>query len=916
MAVVSFDSSLLLGYYQAQLGTFAAYSSSQSAAQSASTTSSSSTSSSNASATANDVTPWSVTPPAQESRDAQVLNLTNFVDTSNVPVLSGSASDAQTEQDNQKLFALYTAVNNLSYLASMSQRDGTTTGQMAGYNARFQQGLQQVENYIANTTFNNFTLQAATPSSSVTSTAQVPLPTFTYNTGTLVSDDDLSSPLPGLSTSDSFTISVKKGSATTNVAIDLSQVQGPLTLDNVIKYVNQQLSANGFASRFQKVITSGTIDDLEDASFGLQITPAANESLSLSAAQSAPALYVTDTSGLTTTTEDATADNQGRLIKLTNLSNPKADFSTNTDPSNGTTTGNATVVDSSGNVYTLGNATGDFGSQLNQGSQDVYLSKYDSAGNLQWTELVGSAGTAAGTSLALNPNGGVTVVGSTNADLTSTAVADGNQDSFVTRFDANGSNVWTTQIQTLNQNQAAAVSVDSSGNVYIGGQTTGPIGAGQTKVGGNDAYIAKLDNKGKVVYEQQFGTTANDSVAATALTASGNLVVASMQNGHAILSEYTGGDATQAPAWTYDLGDLQPGGAISGLSVANGKICVSGTTQNAALNGGTVANAGSGGLDAFVFQATDNGTSLAANSISYIGTSATDKAGGVTVGTDGTVYLTGTTSGTFAGQTRQDDTTTNMFVAALKSDGSVQWVRQYGGLDGQSTGTGIAIDTQGGSVLDALGLPRGAVGGDQTADLMSSTTLRAGDSFQVAISSTMDRTFTITIDPGETLQSLVTKLNGQLWGAGKASITYGSGGSALRIQVNSGVTAKFIAGPAGLDALGRLGINSNTVLTDGQSTTGSTVKSQSFGLGLSTNMDISTSTSAGAAKAMLQSVLSAIQKAYQSTNTPTTASTADSSSSSDGTVTAALQSQLASYNLALSILGGTSTSSSSTSVIS
>ena len=39
--------------------------------------------------------------------------------------------------------------------------------------------------------------------------------------------------------------------------------------------------------------------------------------------------------------------------------------------------------------------------------QDVYLSKYDSAGNLQWTQLLGSSGSASGYSLALNPQGGV-----------------------------------------------------------------------------------------------------------------------------------------------------------------------------------------------------------------------------------------------------------------------------------------------------------------------------------------------------------------------------------------------------------------------------------------------------------------------------------------------------------------------------
>src|SRR6201999_4382804 len=128
-----------------------------------------------------------------------------------------------------------------------------------------------------------------------------------YDTRTLTSDANLSNPLPGLSASQSFTISVKKGGATTDVPIDLSQVNGPLTLDNVISYVNQQLSAAGFASRFHRTITKGSIDDPENASYGMEVAPSGIETVSLSAPAATPALYVAGNSGVTTTTDDQTA---------------------------------------------------------------------------------------------------------------------------------------------------------------------------------------------------------------------------------------------------------------------------------------------------------------------------------------------------------------------------------------------------------------------------------------------------------------------------------------------------------------------------------------------------------------------------------------------------------------------------------
>ncbi|MBV9992718.1 MAG: hypothetical protein JOZ72_15670 [Alphaproteobacteria bacterium] len=896
VSFASFDPSTLLSYYQSKMPQAPSLASSHASARK--------------SATAADAPPWEATAAPKESRDADVMATTNFLDTSKVPLSKGSTVDAETEQDNQKLFALYTAVNNLSYLASMSKRDGMTAGQLGGFNTRFQDGLRQVRDYIANTTFNNFTLQASAPASSVTSAAGTAFGSFTYKTRTLAGDDKASSPLPGLNASQSFAITVKKGGVATDVAIDLSQVGGGLTLDNVIAYVNQQLSAQGFASRFHRSLTKGSIDDPENASYGIEVAPAGTESLSFKSDASAPALYVAGNSGVTTATDDTKADQQGRLIKLTDLAGSQTGaFSATANPTSGLTTAQATVVDSSGNVYVVGNATGDFGNQINQGSQDTYLTKYDSAGNVQWTQLLGSAGTASAYSLALDPTGGVVVAGSTTGTVMQGAVADGNADSFVAKYDATGNQTWAKQIQTLANNQAASVSVDATGNVYIGGQVKGVIGKGQSNNGGLDAYVAKLDNKGKTVYEQQYGTSGTDSAAATATTSDGGLVVASVVNGHAIVSKYANGDATQPPLWSQDLGALQAGGTIGGMTVANGKIYLTGTTTNPSLTAGgaaTVAHAGSGGMDAYVFSLGGDGTP---GTVTYVGTGAGDKGNAVTVGSDGTVYLAGTTGGTFAGQSRNVPNVDNLFVSALNTDGTIQWTRQYGGADGTSTGQGIAFDASGSSVLDALGLPRGQMSFNQTVDLTQSTTLRAGDSFQIKLAGAATRTAKITIEKGETLTSLVRKINIEMQNAGKASVSYGSGNETLKIAVNSGVTASLIAGPDTTDALARLGLSPQTLTsTDDKNTTNA---STAYGLGLPKSADISTSSGGGAARAQLLSVLTAIQKIYQSENKPASIPSVGNAS---GTVSPQVTSRLANYSLALDMLSGSSSSSSASSL--
>lgn len=908
-SIVSFDSSSLINYYNAKINVAV-----NNASRGATATPSANSSSS--SAASGGAPPWQTsTKQSQEAQDAQTLSVSNFFQ-NNTQLTS--VGNSKSGQDNQNLFSLYQAVTLLSNLANMSTRDGMTSGQLTGFNTRFQSGLAQVQSFLKSTDFNNFTLQAATPGATATSAVSIPFAPMQYAGGTIATGDAIKDPLSGVSTSDDFTVSVKKGSATTAIDINLANVQGPLTADNIVSYVNQQISGAGFSTRFSRVITSGTIDDPDTLKYGIAISDVPSETVTLSSAAATPSLYIAGNVGSATgsinasTGTETAADQSGRLLKLSNLdSAPTSEFSQNISTKTGITTAAATAVDSNGNVYVVGNTTGSFGNQLNQGSQDVYLTKYDSAGNVQWTRLLGSAATASGYSLAVDPTGGVVVSGSTTDNLIQTGIADGKADSFVSKYTSDGDQSWTQQVPALSANQAQAVTVDSSGNVYIGGQVTGLIGSGQTNNGSADGYVAKLDKTGKFVFKQQLGTSGADQVSQMATTSDGGLVVASVQNGHAILSKYAGGDATTTPVWQVDLGDLQAGGAISGIAVSGDQIYLSGTTANTSLNAGgaaTIANASTGGSDAFVFSLTDNGTSAAPETTSYVGTSAKDTGGALTVGADGAVYLTGTTTGTFAGQSRNVANTNNMFVAALNTDGSVKWTQQYGGADGVSTGAGIAIDTQGSSVLDALGLPHGKITVPQPFALSANTTLREGDSFEIDVAGDAARKITIRIAKGETLQSLATKINGEMAFVGSAKVGYAHGGETLQISVNAGVTATLAPGSEGFDALGRLGITAGVLskgAAKGSSSTATSSGTQVYGLGLVGTLDLSNQSNAKMAALTMKTVLSSIQNAYNKSNAPasSTAGTTAASSSS-GTAPSYLTSQIASYSAALAMFGG------------
>jgi hypothetical protein len=861
--------------------------------------------------------PWdiSIKKPAQEIQDVSARSSTAYFDPKDRTLLSSQTTTANAGSqieallasrlskpsdgnnkfaaDNDRLFALYSALDRLDYIAKMANRDGAVDGQRPGLNKDFQNGLTQVLGFIQKAPFDNLTMLPGQKTASAQTDVAIAYPKSNYTGGTVTGDSKVFDAVPGVSASDKFTISITKAGVSTDVPIDLANVAGTLNLDNIDAYVNQQLTAAGFATRFSRVQTGGAIAD-RTATWGLEIQNRPGETVTLSSDLAKPAIYLAGAAGKAT-------DSQGKLIKLVGLDGtPASAFAAKIAPDSGTASAKATAVDADGNVYVVGNASGSFGSEVNQASQDVYLSKYDSAGNVQWTILLGAADTASGFGLAVDSvNGGVVISGSVKGDLTPSAIGD-NSDSFVAKYDASGNQKWLRQVAPASDDSANSVAVDSSGNVFVGGQVTGAIAAGQTSAGGQDAYVTKLDSKGALLFNHQFGTTGSDAAVATAVAGDGNLIVASQQNGHAILTKYAGADSTSAAMWQVDLGDLQ-GGSIGGLTISGGKVYLAGTTANGALTAGgaaSVANASSGGTEAFVFSATDNGASATPDFVSYVGTGAAETGGGVAV-TNGKIYLTGTTTGTFAGQSRSVSDTHNMFVAQLSTAGALDWAQQYGGLDGESRGLAIAADPSGASVLDALKLARGKIDNNQSNAVESQTSARAGDYFTLQIEDkTGTRNVKITIAKGETMRSLALKINGALLFDGKATALPVKGGQALKIAVSEGVKVKLVAGAKDFDALAGLGLKPQLLTNDGKSGTAASTNSgpQTIGLGIDGGINLLDKQAAAHAHVVILGAMAQIKLAYNTLNAPpSTKSLAQNAANAP----AYLQTQLGSYQTAL-----------------
>lgn len=145
----------------------------------------------------------------------------------------------------------------------------------------------------------------------------------------------------------------------------------------------------------------------------------------------------------------------------------------------------------------------------------------------------------------------------------------------------------------------------------------------------------------------------------------------------------------------------------------------------------------------------------AGDAVAYYGGAGADQVSAVTVA-NGQLWLTGTAKAALPGLDpvgKQDG-----FVAALDvGAGAVAYAQRFTAQDQTDAPEAIAVDAGGGSVLDRLGLPKGTIQSGGSTLLTLSTSLRAGDQFQIRQGSSRTPV-TITIDPQETLATLSAKI--------------------------------------------------------------------------------------------------------------------------------------------------------------
>ncbi len=565
----------------------------------------------------------------------------------------------------------------------------------------------------------------------------------------------------------------------------------------------------------------------------------------------------------------------------------------------------AVAAGSDGSVYVLADLNGDSATSAIKGTRDVALFKYDSAGKLSFTHMLGAAQSSSGFAMAVSANGKVAIAGAVEGGLTNAGAGTGGADSFVSLIDADGKEVWTARRGATADDEALALAFAPDGGIIVAGRTESALGPALA-LGGSDAYVRGFSAAGGELFTRQFGAAGADAATALLVRDDGaggvEIFSGGVEDNRGIVRRFTySATAGLAAGATRDIGYFL-NGAINALAADGTSLYVGGEIGADRLGLGAAARGAVAGQEGFVVRMHAGLVSNTADRATYLGSAQDDAVKGLAI-VGGDVYAAGVSGGVLAGQGGAKAKAG--FLTRLDGAGEAAWTRSFNSAAGAFALSGLAVDQSGASALDGLGLPRGVVSTLDSAGLVNRSALRVGDEFKIGADGR--RATAIRIGENDTLASLVSAINSAVGSAGRAEIIRENGAERIKISAHSGKAVRIGAGRAGRDALPALGLGEGIVATNVAGRGGL----KTFGLSLiAADLKLDSKANITRTKAELSAAISIVRQAYDALLYPNAKELSAAEKALEARRQNAgpgpdyLNAQLANYRAALARLGG------------
>jgi len=395
-----------------------------------------------------------------------------------------------------------------------------------------------------------------------------------------------------------------------------------------------------------------------------------------------PSAYFTNYTTYTVSLDNTITDSAGNAITASNFSFTAALWQGIKElGSGGSTFGTDIATGSDDSVYALGVTDNSLYGETRTGSQDTYLIRYNAVGQRQWTRLLGVAGTATGShAIALDSSDNLYIVGDTQGDLDGNTLT-GIMDGYLSKYSSDGTRQWTKLVGVSGEMvQGMAVATDSYDNVYVAWNTSAAL-HGNTQTGYNDFALTKYDTAGTRQWTRQLGAASSSTLPYDiAIDSNANIYVFGQTDGNLDGNTRAGTqdgfitlyDANGNKQWTIQIGDSAQWLSARAIAIdSNDNLFVTGfVSGGASLYGELLTSTYDGFLLKYNSAGTRQWTALqglsGASVLNY----------GITLDSSGNIYLSGNTSAAFTGNSM----TGAVDGTLIKYDttGTRQWVRQFG----------------------------------------------------------------------------------------------------------------------------------------------------------------------------------------------------------------------------------------------
>lgn len=347
--------------------------------------------------------------------------------------------------------------------------------------------------------------------------------------------------------------------------------------------------------------------------------------------------------------------------------------------------------DSFGNIYITGATYGTIGQQ-NYGLNDIFLTKINMFGEIEWNKQLGTEGWDSGDSITVDDENFIYITGIIHGDL------DGNEngggicnlglpcsDLFLTKYNSVGEKIWSKQWGT-NTNDSARFIISKNGFIYIAGVTNGQFG--DEYLGLSDVFIMKLTTDGEILWKKQFGTAQNDYSSSITLDNEDNIYMSLITDGSFQDYENAGSfdivllkvdnNGNLIFAKQFGTNDEE---RVSGIALLDNNLYLSGHTKGSFLQ-----EPNSGDFDIFLLKIDLNGEII--HKIQF-GTPENDEVNAIKI-QNNFIYLAGYTEGDL--YSNLSSGLTDTYLAKIDLNQNILWIKQWGTDNEDRMGNSIIFD--------------------------------------------------------------------------------------------------------------------------------------------------------------------------------------------------------------------------------